>query len=199
MPVSTPDNVWWLCAWCPGGSPPRPGSGHQWAPCQSVVVLGGIMSHKCSVGFSSREHPSSSRICLHTLATWGQALSCTMRNPGSHCTSIKSDHHYEEFILVPNGRQDTVGYDMEVCATLQGFTSQTITDLAKPVMMDDVTGSTMSIMVSPDSFPLFTVAQCESSLICEVNGTPMVDLPILGFSCEWRSSCNVLGCEFRSP
>ena len=32
MPVCTPDNIWtcswWFGRWCPGGSPPRPGSGH---------------------------------------------------------------------------------------------------------------------------------------------------------------------------
>lgn len=87
MPVCTPNKVWacpWLVSgWCPGGSPPRPGSGHHWAPGQSVMVLGGIWltdnitSHRCSIGFRSGDWesqsmasmPSSSRNCLHTLAT----------------------------------------------------------------------------------------------------------------------------------
>ncbi len=48
------------------------------------------MSQRCSIGFRSGKRgghsmvliPSSSRNCLHTLATWGWALSCTRRNPG---------------------------------------------------------------------------------------------------------------------
>ena len=48
-----------------------------------------LMSYRCSVGFRSREWegqsmasiPSSSGNCLHTLATWGQALSCIRKNP----------------------------------------------------------------------------------------------------------------------
>ena len=49
-----------------------------------------ITSHRCSNVFRSKEWesqsmspmPSSSRNCRHTLATWGQALSCTRRKPG---------------------------------------------------------------------------------------------------------------------
>ena len=49
-----------------------------------------IMSQRCSIGFRSGDRhghsivsiPSSSRYCLHTLATWGRALSCIRRNPG---------------------------------------------------------------------------------------------------------------------
>ncbi|KAJ8352103.1 hypothetical protein SKAU_G00235790 [Synaphobranchus kaupii] len=40
--------------------------------------------------------------------------------------------------------------------------------------------------------------ECEPALICEENGAPMVDLPILVFSRECQSSCTVLGCEHRS-
>lgn len=48
-----------------------------------------IRSYRRSFGFRSGERegqsmasmPLSSRNCLHTLATWGQALSCTRRNP----------------------------------------------------------------------------------------------------------------------
>ncbi|KAJ8359464.1 hypothetical protein SKAU_G00159890 [Synaphobranchus kaupii] len=39
---------------------------------------------------------------------------------------------------------------------------------------------------------------CEPALICEENGAPMADLPILVFSHECQSSCTVLGCEHRS-
>ncbi len=49
-----------------------------------------IMSLRCSIGFRPGEKgdhsmvsiASSSRNCLHTLATWGRALPCTRRNPG---------------------------------------------------------------------------------------------------------------------
>ena len=44
--------------------------------------------------------------------------------PKSHCTSVRSDNHSEVFILLPKSSQDTVGYDMVVCATLQGNASQ---------------------------------------------------------------------------
>ena len=78
LPMSRPMVSW--------GSSPRPGSGHQWAPGHS----GGTWRCRCSIGFRSGERqsqsiasmPLSSRNCLHTLATWGRALSCTRRNPG---------------------------------------------------------------------------------------------------------------------
>ncbi|KAJ8345989.1 hypothetical protein SKAU_G00301820 [Synaphobranchus kaupii] len=41
--------------------------------------------------------------------------------------------------------------------------------------------------------------ECEPALICEENGAPMVDLPILVFSRECQSSCTVLGCEHSKP
>ena len=49
-----------------------------------------ITSQRFSTGFKSGDRegqsmalmPSSFRNCLHTQATWGQALSCTRRNPG---------------------------------------------------------------------------------------------------------------------
>ncbi|CAB1414743.1 unnamed protein product [Pleuronectes platessa] len=34
--------------------------------------------------------------------------------PRAHCTSVRSDHLSEDFILVANSSQGTVGYDMEV-------------------------------------------------------------------------------------
>ncbi|KAJ8342163.1 hypothetical protein SKAU_G00320910 [Synaphobranchus kaupii] len=43
--------------------------------------------------------------------------------PRAHCTSVKSDNRSEDFIPVPNSSQGTVGYGMEVCATLQGYAS----------------------------------------------------------------------------
>ena len=96
VPVCTHNIVWpcswWVSGWCPGGSPPRPDQG---ISAQSVWYLAAadtryITSHRCSIGSRSGEHegrsmasmPSSSRNCLHTLATWGRALCCTRRNPG---------------------------------------------------------------------------------------------------------------------
>ncbi|XP_073321443.1 uncharacterized protein [Pagrus major] len=40
--------------------------------------------------------------------------------------------------------------------------------------------------------------ECEPALICEENGAPTTDLPILVFSHECQSSFTVLGCEHRS-
>ena len=48
--------------------------------------------------------------------------------PRAHCSTIRSDSQSEDFILVPNSSQGTVGYEMEVCATLQDMSLQTITD-----------------------------------------------------------------------
>ena len=134
VPVRTPDNIgawsWWVGGWCPRGSPPRPGSGNQWA-----------------------------------------------------CTSIRSDNLSKDFIPVPNNGQSTVGYDMEVCATRQGYSPPDHHwPTAKPVMLNDVTGSITFTTASPDSFTPVTCAQCEPALICEENGAPMADLPVLLFS-----------------
>ncbi|KAJ8356578.1 hypothetical protein SKAU_G00193720 [Synaphobranchus kaupii] len=52
--------------------------------------------------------------------------------------------------------------------------------------------------ISQDSFTSVTCAQCEPALICEENGAPMANLPILVFSGKCQSSCTVLGCEHRS-
>lgn len=56
-----------------------------------------IMSHRCSIGFRSEQLegqsmtsvPSSSRNCLNTLATWGQAMSCTRKNSGDQLQQLK--------------------------------------------------------------------------------------------------------------
>ncbi|KAJ8355046.1 hypothetical protein SKAU_G00226130 [Synaphobranchus kaupii] len=60
-------------------------------------------------------------------------------------------------------------------------------------MLDDVAGSITFATASPDSFTSVTCAQCEPALICEENGAPMADLPILVFSGKCQSSCTVLG------
>lgn len=41
-------------------------------------------------------------------------------------------------------------------------------------------------------------AQCEPALICEENGVPVADLPILVLSYKRQTSCTVLNCEHRS-
>ena len=43
--------------------------------------------------------------------------------PGAHTTRVRSDNHSEDFIPVPNNSQGTVGYDMEVCVTLEAYAS----------------------------------------------------------------------------
>lgn len=44
---------------------------------------------------------SSSRNCLQTFVTWGQAWSCTRK--GLHWTSIRSDNRSEDFIPILHG------------------------------------------------------------------------------------------------
>ncbi|KAJ8354561.1 hypothetical protein SKAU_G00221280 [Synaphobranchus kaupii] len=51
---------------------------------------------------------------------------------------------------------------------------------------------------SEDFIPVPNSSQCEPALICEENGAPMANLPILVFSGKCQSSCTVLGCEHRS-
>ena len=86
-------NIIWACSWChgswcPGGSPPGPGSviskvmDSLWfylaakeTPIHNVPDIVNRIQSMASM-------PLSSRNCLHTLATWGWALSCTRRNPG---------------------------------------------------------------------------------------------------------------------
>ncbi|XP_073327814.1 prostaglandin D2 receptor 2-like [Pagrus major] len=74
---------------------------------------------------------------------------------------------------------------------------QIITD-PPPNRQDDVTGSKMSTMASPDSFMPVTCAQCEPALIWEENRVPMAEMPVLVFSLECQLSCMVLDCEHRS-
>lgn len=77
VPGCTP-NVWacswWLCGWCPEGSPPRPGSGHQRAPGQFIAGLGFaqyMMLHRCAIGFRSGEQEGQSMVyqCLRYQGT----------------------------------------------------------------------------------------------------------------------------------
>lgn len=64
---------WWDNRWYPGGSPPRIGPGHLWAPGHSEV-------QRCSVGFRWASqwyqvlHPPGTSC---TLTTWGRVLLCT--------------------------------------------------------------------------------------------------------------------------
>ena len=111
LPVCTPDNV----RWCPGGSPPRPGSGRQWLPGQSVALLGcdGRTRYITSQWFS---------IKIQVWGTWGPVngingsiiqelpthsgylrpnIVLHQEEPRAHCTSVRSDNGSEDFILVP--------------------------------------------------------------------------------------------------
>lgn len=51
---------------------------------------------------------------------------------------------------------------------------------------------------SGDAVVSVMCAQCESALLCEENGAPVVNLLVLVFSGWVLSSCTVLGCEHRS-
>lgn len=83
--------------------------GYHWNPGQSEKQ--NIMSQRCSIGFRSSGNegqsmvsiPSSSRHCLHTLATWGQASSCTRGGHRSHCITVGSDNKFKDFILIYRG------------------------------------------------------------------------------------------------
>lgn len=63
-------------------------------------------------------------------------------------------------------------------------------------MLDDVKGRITFTWDSLNS--RVTCAQCEYALICEKNGAPMVNLPILVFSDKHQLHCMMLGCEHRS-
>lgn len=107
-----------------------------------IRMLRYIPSQRFSIGLKPVEcegqwvtsMPLSFRNCLDILVTWGQALSCTRRNPGSSApVSVQPskdipplDHHWPT---------------------------------AKTVMLDDVTGSITFLNASLDSFPSVICAQ----------------------------------------
>ncbi len=142
--------------------------------------------------------PSSSRNCLFTLDT----RVCHCPAPGgtqSHCTSVRSDSGSEDLISVSNSSKGTVDQHMEICVTLQRYSS---TDhhwpTAKPLMLEDDADTITFSTASPDTFTSVTCAQCEPALIHKENKVPMLELLILVFSGKCRSSCTVLYCEHRS-
>lgn len=59
-----------------------------------------------SSSWSMLSLPLSSRNCLHTLTTRGQAL--PQEEPGTHCTSIVSDSESKDFILISDGSQGVI-------------------------------------------------------------------------------------------
>ena len=65
-------------------------------------------------------------------------------------------------------------------------------------MLNDVAGSIVFSLSSPDSFTSITGAQSEPALICEKYRAPVADLLILVFSNKWQSSSMVLGGEHRA-
>ena len=171
----------WMVSW---GPPPRPGSGHQWAPdgpWQYLATLDAwyITSHRCSIGFRSGEQEGHWYQCLHhpgpAYILWPhEARHCLHpEEPRAYSTSFRSDNCSEDLIPVPNSSPGTVGYDMEVCVTLEGYTtSDHHWPTNKPIMLEDFTGSITFTMASPDSFMSVTCAQCEPALICEENWVP---------------------------
>ena len=83
----------WMVSWGISSRPWIRASVSSWTVCGGTWrcrIHRYVMSKTYSIGFMSGEHEgkskasvtSSSRNCLHTLATWGWALSCIRRNPG---------------------------------------------------------------------------------------------------------------------
>lgn len=56
---------------------------------------------------------------------------------------------------------------------------------------DDACGVTFTV-ASTGSFTSFTDVESEPVLICEDNGVPVADLPVLVFGGKWKSICVVL-------
>ncbi|CAB1422580.1 unnamed protein product [Pleuronectes platessa] len=112
-------------------------------------------------------------IRLQDMLTHSCRIVLYQEEPRAHCTSVRSDNRSENFLPVPNSSQGTVGYDMEVCATLQGYAfPDHQRPIANPVMLNVVTGSITFTTASPDSFTPVTCAQCKPALICEENRAP---------------------------
>ena len=121
VPGCTP-NVWacswWLCGWCPEGSPPRPGSGHQRAPGQFIAGLGFaqyMMLHRCAIGFRSGEQegqsmasmPSSSGNCLRT-CQMGSVWTCQWQTCQFWCSlsnASRSEHCWDVSTGPTRGRR----------------------------------------------------------------------------------------------
>ena len=77
------------------------------------------------------------------------------------------------------------GLWQEVCVTLQGHASRDHHwSNAKPVMLNDVTGSITFTMACPGSFMPVTCAQCGPVLVCGEKGLPMVELANSGVLSE---------------
>ena len=211
LPVRTPDNIW-ACSWwegrrCPGGSPPRPGSEHQWAPGHSMALPGG---GKCTEtlrprgsqldssfwgtwgpvnGIKAMRHPGTA---YTPLATWGRALSCTRRNPGPTALSARPGKRVWGF---HPGTWQQLGYRWPARGGLGDPASiclprPWLTHCTRPLMLDDVGGSVTFTTAPPDSFTSVTRANCEPALICEKNG--VTNLANLVFSGKSQSSCTVL-------
>ena len=121
--------------------------------------------------------------------------SCNMRpgiTPGGTQGPLhqhKVWHCSEDFSAIPNSSQSTVGFDMEICATLQRYSSPDHRcPTAKPILQDDVTGNIMTTRS-----PRHSHVHCEPALICVENVTPMADLPILEFSREYQPKLHSAG------
>lgn len=167
---------WCMVPW----SPPRHGWGHQCVPGQMHRY---ITSHWCSDGFrgewegqSVTSVPLWGRNCLHTLATWSRALSCSRRNPV---------HQHEGLTIALR-----ISFWNPTVVKLP-FTLTWRYSMCDPPMVDDVTGCITFTTVSPDCF---TPVTCEPALICEQNRGPMAGLPILVFSHECKLSRMALRC-----
>ena len=65
-------------------------------------------------------------------------------------------------------------------------------------MLNDVAGSIVFSLASPDPLTSITGAQGEPALICEKHRAPVADMPILVFYSKCKSSSMVLGSEHRA-
>ena len=102
--------------WCPGGS------GHQWAPGQSVAVLWvpGCIDMLSTIGCPLDLGQGEERQSSGPAYTPCPGIALHREEPSACCTSGRSDSHSEDFLLVPNFSQGIVVYGIEVCGTLQG-------------------------------------------------------------------------------
>lgn len=97
----------------------------------------------------------------------------------AHCTSVGSD--YFRFHPGKSNTEGPVGYEVEVCAELQAYASPDHhSPITKPVMADDVIGSTTFTTASDSVAP-----QCEPVLTCKKSRSPTADLPMLLNAGPW--------------
>lgn len=145
----SPHVCMFLMRWCPGGSPPWPGSEHHWAPRQSVVLL---IDSRCSdnnvpevlTWIQGKVRVSQWPQCLQLPLRFGHMrldISMLQEEPRVHCTSGRSEgFNLTAATIVMASMWRSVWYS---CPDHHW-------PITKPVMLNDVTGSRTLLMPSPD-------------------------------------------------